>query len=253
MTTTTITEETKTTIPNGHAAPVVLTRAADEPERAISAFASEVNFGAAQRMAKALAASSLVPAAYRGVDGIANCLIAMELASRIGASPLMVMQNLHVVQGRPSWSASFLIATVNASKRFSPLRFEWRGEGKDRACRCVAKDRASGEVCAGTWISWRLVEGEGWSKKSGSKWLTMPEQMYCYRAAAFWARIYAPELSLGIHTTEEIQDFTGALGGVATSDAQLAANSSPAALEAELLETVAKAATSPQREPGEEG
>ena len=31
----------------------------------------------------------------------------------------------------------------------------------------------------------------------------MPEQMFMYRAAAFWQRIYAPELSLGMQTIDE--------------------------------------------------
>lgn len=172
-----------------------------------SPFSAENAFAAAQRMAKALASSSLVPQLYR--DNIANCIIAMELASRIRVSVLAAMQNLDVIQGKPSWSSKFLIATVNASGRFTPLRFEWDGKpGTDAwACRAVAKDRASGERCEGPWITWTMATKEGWTKKNGSKWLTMPELMFCYRSAAFWSRIYCPEISLGFHTSEELQDI----------------------------------------------
>lgn len=172
--------------------------------------AAESAFNLAQRQAKALSSSDLVPQSYR--NNLPNVLLAMEIANRIGASPFAVMQNLYIVQGRPSWSSSFLIATVNASGRFEPLRFEVVGNdpsAKDYRVRAYAKDKASGEVCYGAWITWKMVEAEGWSKKSGSKWLTMPEQMFMYRAAGFWARVYAPEISLGIQTTEEVRDVWG--------------------------------------------
>lgn len=175
----------------------------------IAPFAGDHAFTTAQRVGKALAASSLVPEAYR--NNLPNVLIALEVANRIGASPLAVMQSLYIVHGRPSWSASFLIATVNACGRFSPLRFETQG-GDDPAAdayrvRAVAKDKESGEVCEGPWITWAMVKAEGWAGKPGSKWKSMPALMFMYRAAAFWTRVYAPELSLGIHTAEEVQDF----------------------------------------------
>lgn len=167
------------------------------------------NFEVAQREAKALASSDLVPTAYKG--NAANTLLAMEVAHRVGASPLAVMQNLHIVQGRPSWSASFLIACVNSCGRFSPLRFETRGgddaSAKTYAVRAISTDKESGKDCTGAWVTWPMVEAEGWSKKSGSKWLTMPEQMFMYRAAAFWSRVFAPEISLGMHTSDEVEDF----------------------------------------------
>lgn len=184
-------------------------RMASAPERAISAFASEANFVGAQRMAKALAASSLMPREYQG--NIPNVLIALDMASRIGVSVLMVAQNLNLIHNRPSWASTFLIATVNQCGRFTPLRFSWQGkEGEDSwGCRAVAKERASGEELRGTLITIALAKKEGWYQKSGSKWQTIPEQMLCYRAAAFWTRIYAPELSLGMHTSDEVIDTHG--------------------------------------------
>jgi hypothetical protein len=174
---------------------------------AISAFASEGNFIAAQRMAKGLMASSLAPQAYR--ENLSNVLIAMELASRIGCSVLMVMQNLAVIQGRPSWSSSFLIASVNASGRFTPLRFRWEGEpGTDTwGCRAVARDRANDEECVGSLITLAMAKAEGWHGKSGSKWKTMPEQMFMYRSAAFWTRVYCPEIAMGIRPVDELEDM----------------------------------------------
>ena len=171
----------------------------------------EARFNILLRKAKGYAQSTLVPKAYQG--NVANVLIAMQIANRIGADELMVMQNLHIVQGRPSWSSSFLIATVNACGRFTPMRFEVEGrDPKDKAyrVRAYAEDKASGERCIGAWITWDMVRAEGWESKAGSKWKTMPEQMFMYRAAGFWARVYAPEVSMGILTREEAEDVWGA-------------------------------------------
>lgn len=194
-----------------------LTVRQDEPNGSIAAFASHEKFRAAQRIATALAASTIVPKAYQ--NSVANCLVAMELASRTGASVLMVMQNLHIIQGRPSWSAAFLVASVNSSGRFSALRYETKGgddpKGNAFQCRAYARDLATNDVLVGEWITWEMVKGEGWLNKDGSKWKTMPGQMFRYRAASFWARVYAPEISLGMQTSEEAADITPA--GAASS------------------------------------
>ena len=161
-----------------------------------------------QRMAKALASSTLVPDSYRGEANLGNCIIALELSQRIGASVMAVMQSMVPIHGKPTWSASFLIATVNSCGRFSPMRFRWVGkEGADEwGCRAFAVEREGNLELVGALVTIAMAKAEGWYGKSGSKWKTMPEQMLQYRAAAFWCRAYAPEIALGMHTSEEIHD-----------------------------------------------
>jgi hypothetical protein len=197
----------------------------------IEAFSSGKAFEDAQRMAKALSQSTLVPEAYRG--NLPNCLLALEISGRIGASVFQVMQSLDIIHGRPSWRAQFLIGTVNASGKFSPIRYRWQGDpGTDGfGCRAVAHDKQSGEECVGPLVTIGLAKAEGWATKSGSKWKTMPELMLMYRAGAFWTRVYCPEMSLGMGTTEEREDLRYTQRGASVADP-----SSPAkALEAELL------------------
>lgn len=169
-------------------------------------FFSLDSFELIQRVSKAFASSDLVPKNYQG--NLANCMIAMDMAQRIGANPLMVMQNLYIVHGTPSWSSKFLIATINACGRYSSLRYEWKGKpgADDYGCRAWATEKASGERLDGVWVTWKMVKAEGWSSKNGSKWLTMQDQMFIYRAAAFWQRAYTPELGMGLITTEELGD-----------------------------------------------
>ena len=171
-----------------------------------ASFGDSSSFELAQRMAKALSQSTLIPKDYQ--NNLPNCLVAINMAARMRAEPLMVMQNLYVVHGRPSWSSQFLIATANESGRFSPLRYKFTGEkGKDTfGCICSAVCNSTGEVLEGTEITMAMAKAEGWFSKSGSKWQTMPEQMLRYRAASFFVRAYAPELSLGLATREEVED-----------------------------------------------
>lgn len=214
-------------------------------------FFDPVQFETMQRVCKMFASSELVPDMYKVTDknpiekAMANCMIAIEIAQRIGASPLMVMQNMVPIYGKPSWSSKFLIATVNTCGRFNPLKFRFtekgnlgmvdyteyakvwvngqngRGYCKNEATtkqfdgrkiadiECVAYTTAKGsdEVLESSPVSIRLAIQEGWYTKNGSKWQTMTRQMLMYRAASFWTNAYAPELSMGMRTVEEYQDI----------------------------------------------
>lgn len=164
-------------------------------------------FENAQRIAKALASSALVPREYQGQTGLANTLVAMEIAGRMNLSPLQVMQNLHVIQGRPSWSSQFIIAMINGCGRFSPLDYQITGEGDSLSCYAYATELSSKKELKGPTVTMAMAKREGWATKSGSKWQTMPDLMIRYRAAAFWGRLYVPEFLVGMKTQEEVIDI----------------------------------------------
>ncbi|MFM0226157.1 recombinase family protein [Paraburkholderia dipogonis] len=166
---------------------------------------------------------------------LSNCVVALNMAIRMNADPVMVMQNLHIIEGRPSWSSPWIIAQINNCGRFSPLRFEmkqlgtrvvehvsfeWSGpqgnrqrhevktsvEIQDVQCIAWVIEKGSGERLESSPISIGLAVMEGWYTKNGSKWKTMPDQMLRYRSAAFFGRIYAPELLMGLPAVEELED-----------------------------------------------
>ena len=171
-----------------------------------SVFSGIRAFEDAQRIAKALASSTLIPPQFQGQQGFANCLVALEIAGRMNISPFLCMQHLHIIHGRPSWSSAFIIAMVNGCGRFTPLRFEISGEGDTLACYAVATDIKTDQELKGPTITMALAKKEGWATKSGSKWITMPELMIRYRAAAFWGRLFAGDLLVGLQTQEEVID-----------------------------------------------
>lgn len=227
------------------------------------AFFDPLQFETMQRVCKLFASSELVPDIYqikhkpipKGASeqevaalvlenkasenkAIANCMVALEMAQRIGASPLMIMQNMTPIYGKPSWSSKFLVATVNTCGRFNPLQYRftdkgmlgmvdytdyvWDGQTRSKRpvtkqfdgrnvmdVECVAYTTAKGsnKMLESAPVSIRLAIQEGWYTKNGSKWQTMTRQMLIYRAASFWTNAYAPELSMGMRTVEEYLDI----------------------------------------------
>lgn len=216
-----------------------------------------------QRVCKMFSSSDLVPELYRAslkpipanadekttamiqaenqaasTKAMANCMIAVDYAMRLGASPLMVMQNVGIIYGRPAPASKFLIAMINSCGRYETLQFRFTEKGNlgkvdyieyvwnDRARKkepvqktldgtnipdveCVAytTKKGSKEVLESAPVSIRLAVEERWFTKDGSKWQTMPRLMLMYRAASMWANIYAPDLLMGMRTKEEIQDI----------------------------------------------
>jgi hypothetical protein len=222
------------------------------PQTVAFNFFDPVQFETMQRICRMFSSSELVPDMYKTTDknppekAIANCMIAVEMAQRIGASPLMIMQNMVIIYGRPSWSSKFLVATVNTCGRFNPLQYRftdkgmlgkvdyteyekvwdktmWNGKGgyrnnaktvtfdgtniMDIECIAFTSVKGSDKVLESSPVSIRLAIQEGWYTKAGSKWKTMTRQMLMYRAASFWTNAYAPELSMGMKTEDEVRDI----------------------------------------------
>lgn len=232
-----------------------------------SIFDSIQSFEEGQRMAKVLAASNMVPDAYKG--NLGDCMISMDMAKRMRANPLMIMQNLDVIYGRPAWRSQFIISSINTCGRYKSLMYdltvdndgkpydfeyevfenEWIG-GKKSTKRVAKKKPIINKRCIAwtvdknftipqlvyDYIQEQLKEGkkvtlreackhfqlpiyespaisiemacmEGWYDKSGSKWKTMDELMLRYRSAAFFGRLFAPEILMGMTTVEEVEDM----------------------------------------------
>lgn len=173
----------------------------------LNVFSDAQNFETALRMADCLSKSTVVPKDYQGNTG--NCMIAIEMASRINTSPMMVMQNLYIVNGRPAWSSQWIIAMINSSRRYkTELQFEFGNAKEDGglSCQAWAEDYAGHKV-VGPKITMNMANDEGWTQKNGSKWKTMPQVMIQYRAASFFGRMNCPDMIMGIYSQEEVADM----------------------------------------------
>jgi hypothetical protein len=161
------------------------------------------------RIADRYANSSMVPDTYRGKPD--NCFVAVELASRMDVSPVLVMQNLYIVQGKPSWAGQACKALIDGCGKFRDSDYVLTGNRGDDSWGCYlqAVRVSTGKLVKGTEVTIKMAKDEGWYGKNGSKWKTMPEQMLKYRAAAFFARTECPEALMGFQTAEEVEDVRG--------------------------------------------
>lgn len=176
------------------------------PEGESSIYQSTESFEFAQRQAKSLADSKLVPIQYQGQEGLPNCLVALEMSKRMNLSPLTVMQNLNVIHGKPSWSSHFISSQIMACGRFKNFDYVVTGKDQTLAVQCQAIRLENNKLVKGTAVSMKMAQQEGWSRKN-PKYQSMPEIMLRARAATFFGRQYIPDLLLGVQTSEEVVDI----------------------------------------------
>lgn len=159
-------------------------------------------------MAQTLSKSEIIPQSYKGKP--ADCLIAIDIANRLGLSPAIIMQNSQVVRGKFSWSGSACKAMIDGCGRYQKTRYVYVGEeSKDSyGCYLEAIDN-DGDIIRGVPVTIGMAKKEGWYDKDGSKWRSIPDLMLKYRAAAFFMRTECASIAMGFLTTEEVEDVYG--------------------------------------------
>ena len=195
------------------------------PAKQDGCFCALTTFNEQMEAAKTLASAGVIPDAFRNKP--ADCLIALDMALRIGISPFQVFQNLYVVKGKPAFSGQFYIACINKCGRFTPLKYqaEYDKQGHMTRCRVLATEVRTAEVCEGPWVSIEMAKAEGWYNQN-PKWRNMPEMMLRYRAASFFAKTICPDVTMGFQMDEEVIDAEPVSGnGIKTSDTKMALES----------------------------
>lgn len=208
--------------------------------RVVAGFETMAGFELLQRQGKMLSQCSMLPDNFR--DSIPDCSIALEMSARMGyaVSPLLILQSIVVVHGKPTFEAKFVIGLLKSRCGYKVFDYEMSGDvgdagevqrtpriGRDgkpildkkgnpiydskiiregRTCLAYAIDR-DGRRVEGVPISMAMAKVEGWYDKSGSKWQTMPELMLRYRAATFFKNVHCPEITMGFKTSDEIIDI----------------------------------------------
>lgn len=190
-----------------------------EEKKALSvnnAFENSESFKDLFNIGKMFASSTLVPQNYQGKP--MDCTIAVDMANRMGVSPMMVMQNLYVVKGKPQWSGQACMSLIRGSGEYKKVKPVYFGERHTDSWGCYisAEDKHTGEPVRGPEVTIKMAKDEKWYSKPDkygnetSKWQTMPELMLAYRAAAFFARVYIPNSLMGVAVEGEVEDIVPA-------------------------------------------
>lgn len=155
-------------------------------------------FELAQRQAKAMITGSILPPQFRTVGDV---LILNEMSKSLKIPSIMLAQGLYMVKNKPSMSGQLVIAILNGSKRFdAPIR--WEERAKPWGIRAYAS--INGDKFEGDWIDDALIQANGWI--SNPHWKNNKQLMAKYRAATWFARLYCPDLLMGMTTEGEVVD-----------------------------------------------
>lgn len=179
--------------------------ASPQPELApVTVWTDKKQFDQLLRVANMLSQTSIIPATYQGKPQ--DCFVALEMATRMGVSPLVVMQNMYVVKGKPAWAGQACTMFINSCGKFAGVKHVYTGEkGTDsRGCYVTATRISDGVQVNGVEVTIAMAKAEGWT--SNTKWRNMPELMLAYRASAFFARVHCPEALMGVQLVDEIYD-----------------------------------------------
>lgn len=152
-------------------------------------------------IANDLANSDLLPQHFRG--NVPNILIAMEASNRLGLSPVEVMKHCYIIKGKLAFDSKMIIALVNKSGKFDgPLQY-WLDENETE---CICYAFIDGRQYTGPKVTLAMAKANRW----GTLWNTLPGLMLRYRAAIFFARLFAPEIIIGLDDLNEQQDINNA-------------------------------------------
>lgn len=170
----------------------------------LSSMLDVAQFEQLQRAASLFSKSGLVPQTFK--DNPAACFVGLQLSAQLGVNPFMLFQRLYTIGNKIGIEAQLAIGIANQKKVFKgTIQYTFTGKGDTRSCTAKAVLASTGETVEMT-VDWATVAAEGWNKRNGSKWLTMPDLMFRYRSAMWLIRTYAPEVLLGLQSVEEMQD-----------------------------------------------
>lgn len=174
----------------------------------VNVWSDKAQFDQLLRAAKMLSETSIVPQAYQKKPQ--DCFVAIEMATRMGISPLVVMQNMYVVKGKPSWAGQACTMLIESCGKFKNVKHVYTGEKgtENRGCYVSAVRVSDGQQVDGVEVTLAMAKAEGWT--SNPKWRNMPELMLAYRASSFFARVYCPDAMMGVQTVEEVYDIEAA-------------------------------------------
>lgn len=153
------------------------------------------------RLAKAFSVSGMVPPHFQGKAEA--CLVAMLYAEQLGEHPMLLFQEMSVINGRPNTSARFAISRANKSGLLQgPVSWTSKGTGDALEVTASASLRETGEVITAT-VTMKEAAADGWTRNA--KYKSIPEQMLRWRAATRLINLYMPEVLFGLGVREEAE------------------------------------------------
>jgi hypothetical protein len=180
-----------------------------------------------ERIADLMASGkTTIPQHLRGSKG--DCFAVVLQSMQWGMNPIAVAQKTHLVNGTLGYEGQLVAAVVNASKAVKDrFHFEWYGPWEKVIGKFIIKRGEKGEYRVPGWGMsdeegcgirvWATLKGEAEPRvldlllaqarvRNSTQWADDPKQQLAYLAQKKWARLYAPDVILGVYTPDELAE-----------------------------------------------
>jgi hypothetical protein len=154
----------------------------------------------AMEIAKMLSDSSMVPACYKGKA--ADTLVAMMMGKEVGLNPIQALQNIAVINGKPSIYGDAMLALVQNHPKFGGIEESFDDESMTATCTVF---RRNGKPHTQKFSQVDAATAKLWGK--AGPWTQYPKRMLQMRARGFALRSQFADALAGLITAEEAQDM----------------------------------------------
>ena len=159
----------------------------------------------AMKISEMFAKSDIVPEGYRNKP--ANIFLAVSAGASLGLAPFQAMQNIAVINGKPSIWGDALLAMVRNDKRCLSVKENVEGEGENRKATCkvsrLSNDGTTEEISS----SFTMLQAKQAGLLNRPPWRSYPDRMLQMRARGFALRDAFADVIGGLITSEEAQDY----------------------------------------------
>lgn len=156
------------------------------------------------KMAQILVKSGLLPSVYNTPEKV---IIALQMGHELGLKPMVAINNIAVINGRPTLGANLMMAVINGNPEFHSYVEEYDNEDKPTWCKItIGRKKNGGVVKYSSKFSLEDAETAGLITKD--TWKKYPKAMMTARAISATAKKAFPDILAGIYTPEEMTETT---------------------------------------------
>jgi len=132
-----------------------------------------------------------------------ECMLAMQYAAEVGLTPMYGLQNIAIINGKPTLWGDALLALAKNHKDFISCEEIIEGTGDAMVATCHIERKGDAPTISKFSVS-DAKTANLWSK---AVWKLYPRRMLQMRARGFAVRDAFPDALCGLITREEAQDY----------------------------------------------
>ncbi len=160
------------------------------------------NFEGLYRISEIMSASGLMP---KGIDTPAAVFVAVQMGLEVGLSPMQAVQNIAVINGRPSMWGDAVLALIRSSGVLEDFDEYLENDNGSTVAVCTAKRKGQSKPITRR-FSMADAKQAGLTGKTGP-WSQYPKRMLQMRARSWALRDGFGDVLKGLRVAEEVMDY----------------------------------------------